>query len=261
MHLSGPADHWIDRDPVSTHWSELGFEGGFDLLLRLKDEALHLALESQADTGGRVGADPARAVLRLATSAVTASLANSIDASGGIDIDFEQPRQFPAKALLYERLVGWKSAEIYKVFFEALSLHAGRRPEQVDGMARFGHHVGLCIQLLDDVGGVWETGQDLQAPTTKMLFPMAYALNSGNPCEAEITAQLRRPPDERDLAGLQDLFTASGARDFLSFYLEERRLRCERALACVGGQARRSLLQWFDAYFCGFRRQTEAGAG
>ena len=253
VHISGPADHWIDKDPISVHWEELGFLSGFNFILQLKDQALHNALSVQHPSHHEIRASAARAVLCLSNSAITVSLANSIDASGGIDLDLSKPGHFRAKAATYERLVQWKSAEIYRVMFEAIAVYSACPVDKVDALARFGQQVGMCIQLLDDVGGIWETGQDLQKPVTKMSFPLAFVLNCESANRPEIIEHLSRPADQRDVALLQHQFTAAGAREFVSIFLEERRLRCASALTRVSEKMSTSLLDWFDDYFCGFR--------
>ncbi|WP_211372747.1 polyprenyl synthetase family protein [Micromonospora olivasterospora] len=65
------------------------------------------------------------------------------------------------------------------------ALLGGGPPELVDGLSRFGHHLGMAFQLIDDLLAIWgdprrtgkPVGSDLRA--RKRSVPVVRALTAG----------------------------------------------------------------------------------
>ncbi|MCW3840536.1 polyprenyl synthetase family protein [Micromonospora yasonensis] len=89
-----------------------------------------------------------------------------------------------------------------------------------DGLYRFGWHLGLAFQLVDDLLGIWgdpqrtgkPVGSDLRA--RKRSIPVVRAVTSGDPNGRQL-AELYRSPEpltDDDVARASDLIEATGAR-------------------------------------------------
>lgn len=110
--------------------------------------------------------------------------------------------------------------------------------DQAESARQYGAHLGLAFQLIDDLLGIWGdsaiTGKpvfaDLQS--RKNSLPVVYAMKSGSPLAAELSAFYRRPEplDENDLARTADLIEKTGGRDWCE--LESRR-HLEAAAKCL----------------------------
>lgn len=250
IHLSAPIDQIVDKDPMSAHWKELGITGGYLLVLRLKDEALALPLQGIAQE-----TDPARirmvsnATLALSSACITASVGSTLDIAGGMDLNSQTIRVSHKIALLYELLVSWKSSVIYETLFRVLAVYCKANAEQSDALAEFGKHVGYSIQMMDDTGGIWGQGDDLQKSPVKMTAPIAYALHAPGPAADELRQEIIAPPEERNISRIREILDELEALRFMELLIEERKERSRHALSVFGAANSAGLLSWYDAYF------------
>jgi geranylgeranyl pyrophosphate synthase len=74
--------------------------------------------------------------------------------------------------------VAAKSGEFFSLGCLAGALVATDEPDQIEGFATFGRHLGILIQVANDAGGLWgkEKGQSDLA-RGKFTLPVAYAFN------------------------------------------------------------------------------------
>jgi geranylgeranyl diphosphate synthase type I len=118
------------------------------------------------------------------------------------------------------------------------ALLGGAPASQVEQLRRFGHHLGLAFQLLDDLQGIWGqttvTGKpqlgDLRA--RKKSVPVVAALNSPTKAGRQF-ARLYTGPEqdnEGDLHRLASLIELSGARQWT---VEEAQRQWSAADACL----------------------------
>lgn len=90
----------------------------------------------------------------------------------------------------------------------------------VDGLYRFGWHLGLAFQLVDDLLGIWgdpqrtgkPVGSDLRA--RKRSIPVVRAVTSGDPNSRQLAELYRSPAPltDDDVARASALIEATGAR-------------------------------------------------
>ncbi|MEU6479065.1 polyprenyl synthetase family protein [Streptomyces sp. NPDC047017] len=260
VHLSAPIDQLVDRDPMSDHWRELGGAGAIELVLALKDQVLRAplqALDPQADA--RTVHAVSRATVELGSACLTASIGEYLDVVGYSELRSRPP--YPVQtatrvALFYEQLVGWKSSVIYECLLRCAALTMEAPDEAVDALAIFGHHIGFAVQVLDDAGGVWGGGDDLEKDPIKVTSPLAYALALDHPGRDELVDLLHTAAAERDVARTREILDDIQARAFLEFLIRDRISRAVGALAEVAPKLTGPLERWADAYF---RRTAETG--
>lgn len=97
---------------------------------------------------------------------------------------------------------------------------AGAAPPAVGALARYGRHLGLAFQLVDDLLGIWgdpaTTGKPVLADLRcrKMSLPVTRALAAPGPASAELAAWYAGSgsTDEGALRRAADLVEATGAR-------------------------------------------------
>lgn len=247
IHLSAPVDQLVDRDPMSSGWKKLGPVGAFDLILALKDEVLEKPLASLSTADSKQTLALAQATIALSSATLTAAIGSYLDVAGALAIKRGEPLE--RLVYLYDRLVGWKSASIYRCLMSCLAV-AGRVPQTTrQALEEFGRNVGYSIQVLDDAGGIWGGGDDLAKDPVKVTFPIAYGITSSHPRRDELVEILFAQPEVRDLERARSILNEMGALLFLEFLIEDRRDRCERVLAPVSERTRNALQTWCESYF------------
>ncbi|MET8090250.1 polyprenyl synthetase family protein [Micromonospora sp. NPDC005220] len=104
----------------------------------------------------------------------------------------------------------------------------------VDGLSRFGLHLGLAFQLVDDLLGIWgdpqrtgkPVGSDLRS--RKRSIPVVRAVTSGGSAGRALAELYRSPAplSAEDVTRASDLIEATGAREWTR---ERARQETERA--------------------------------
>jgi geranylgeranyl diphosphate synthase type I len=115
---------------------------------------------------------------------------------------------------------------------------AGAGPERALALRRFGEHLGLAFQLVDDLLGIWGdpavTGKPagLDLVTRKKSLPVVAALSSGHPAARELAERYAdpRPLDEAGVSAVADLVERAGGRDWAQ---DEARRQLAGARSCL----------------------------
>jgi heptaprenyl diphosphate synthase len=104
----------------------------------------------------------------------------------------------------------------------------------LDALTRFGRHLGMCFQIVDDVLDITATDDTLGKPAGKDMLegvytlPVIYALRSST----ELRALLGQPIDGAQLAEARDLAAADGA---LELALSVARTHAAKAADALDG--------------------------
>lgn len=136
------------------------------------------------------------------------------------DVEFEQRDDVALDECL--AMAAGKTGALMRCATEIGGLLAGAGAEQVDGLARFGEHLGLAFQLVDDLLGIWGEPQVTGKPvlsdlrTRKKSVPVVAALNSNTPEGAALARLYTRdePATEAELHRMAELVERSGAREW-----------------------------------------------
>ncbi len=142
--------------------------------------------------------------------------------------------------------------------FFAIACRTGARlavddPDRLDAFGRFGHALGIVLQILDDIKDLRSVASGKSGAEGAGLarsLPLAYALEVAPP---EICGQLRNPLEAGDQTAtsnelLSDLIERTGATLYVATELEKYRRRALEALAsaspaAAAGQAMEYLLE------------------
>ncbi|MFI7608411.1 polyprenyl synthetase family protein [Micromonospora sp. NPDC049366] len=134
-------------------------------------------------------------------------------------------------------MVGDKTAALLAGSCALGALLCGAPTALVDGLSRFGFHLGLAFQLVDDVLGIWgdprrtgkPVGSDLRA--RKRSIPVVRALAEGDAAAAALAELYRSPAplSDEDVVRASGLVEATGAREWTSqrAWQETERARAE----------------------------------
>jgi len=154
-----------------------------------------------------------------------------------LDLSFEQRTDVTVEECL--AMVGGKTATLLACACELGSGHGGGTPTRVLALRRFGWHLGVAFQLVDDLLGIWgdpavtgkPTLSDLRA--RKKSLPVVAALRRGGAYGQRLRELYLRPEplDEADLTTVARLVERAGGRAWAQSQAD-RHVR--RALHCLG---------------------------
>ena len=97
--------------------------------------------------------------------------------------DIEGERQPPTEELL-ERIHRAKTGALLKASVRMGALHANASKEQLAALSRYGEHIGLAFQIVDDILDVVQSSEELgktagkDAAQHKITFPAVYGLEA-----------------------------------------------------------------------------------
>ena len=125
---------------------------------------------------------PAHIAIRLVAELATASGTVGGMIGGQVE-DIEGEGQPPTVELL-ERIHRSKTGALLRASVRMGAIHAAAAPEQLDALSRFGEHVGLAFQIVDDILDVEQSSEVLgktagkDAAQQKITFPAVYGLQA-----------------------------------------------------------------------------------
>jgi geranylgeranyl diphosphate synthase type II len=140
------------------------------------DALLTLAFETLSKMDGVPDDRKTRVIAELATAAGTAG-----GMIGGQVADLEGEGKEP-NAQLLESIHRAKTGALLRASVRMGAIYAGADQQQLDAISRFGEHVGLAFQIVDDILDVEESSEALgktagkDAQQHKITFPAVYGL-------------------------------------------------------------------------------------
>ncbi|HEX3879053.1 MAG TPA: farnesyl diphosphate synthase [Bryobacteraceae bacterium] len=109
---------------------------------------------------------------------------------GGQVADLEGEGQTPTAALL-ESIHRAKTGALLRASLRLGAIYAGADAQQYDALSRYGEHIGLAFQIVDDILDVEESSESLgktagkDAQQQKITFPAVYGLEKSRRMAAE----------------------------------------------------------------------------
>jgi geranylgeranyl diphosphate synthase type I len=220
-------DDVMDRDTERRHRPTAWTVFGVGPAILAGDALIGLAYEAVAETplGGPAAHRLSQDVRRLMSGQ-------------SADLDFERRTDVTIEECL--RMAADKTAALLSCACALGAIVAGAAPALTAGLSRFGTHLGLAFQLIDDLLGIWgdpartgkPVGSDLRA--RKKSLPLVWAATAGS-ASGQAFAELyhsARPLTEDEIALAARLVEATGARDWTE---RRARDRAEAALAELPG--------------------------
>jgi geranylgeranyl diphosphate synthase type II len=144
------------------------------------DALLTLAFETLAKMDGVADDRKTRVIAELATAAGTVG-----GMIGGQVADLEGEGK-PPDAQLLESIHRAKTGALLRASVRMGAIYAGADARQLDAVSRFGEHIGLAFQIVDDVLDVEESSEALgktagkDAQQHKITFPAVYGLEESH---------------------------------------------------------------------------------
>jgi geranylgeranyl diphosphate synthase type I len=220
-------DDIIDGDETRRHrptvWASFGVPVATlagDAMLALAFDVLVSAASARTLPAGR---ELARALLELVRGQSD-------------DVEFE--RRLRVGRDEYTRMAAGKTAALFGCACAVGAALGGAPTDAVGHLHRFGHHLGLAFQMIDDLLGIWGdpavTGKPARSDlrSRKKTFPVILALDSDSEEGRAFAALYHRagPLAEEHLAAAASLIERAGARERTQ---AEARRHLELALDCL----------------------------
>jgi geranylgeranyl diphosphate synthase type I len=197
-------DDLMDGDRTRRHRQTVWSRFGAPTAILAGDALLVLAMQVLASTPGSM--------------ATLCTAVQDLIQGQGLDMSFEDREDVSVAECL--EMAGGKTATLLACACELGAVHGGGTPVQVDALRRFGWHLGIAFQLVDDLLGIWGdpavTGKpsrsDLRA--RKKSLPVVVALAAGGAASRRLRQlYLRRGElSERHLVTAAALVEEAGGR-------------------------------------------------
>lgn len=201
-------DDIVDGDRERRHRPAVWAHYGEGVAIVAGDALAALAMQVLLDVPTAPRVEAAR---RLAS-------ANQAMISGqSADMEFEtRERVTVAECLVMER---GKTGALLSASCALGALLGGADRDTADTLGRYGEHLGIAFQAVDDLLGVWgepsvtgkPVGADLLA--RKKALPVAVAFERGGEVADELSAILSRAPDPGDVVRATQLMEGAGVRE------------------------------------------------
>ena len=235
-------DDVMDCDEMRRHRPTTWFVFGVNAAI-LSGDAM-MAAAFQALVAGNGVDDPAAAVDTLA------QCIGDLCEGQSADLSFEERSDVDVDE--YLSMTRGKTGALLGASCELGALMGGADQPRREALRRFGEHLGLAFQLVDDLLGIWGdvavTGKPAGADLVrrKQSYPVVAALRSRLPAAAEL-AELYTQQEEltsEQVMRAAQLVERAGGREATSRHAEQRRAAAVAALeeARVDEQAKSKLL-------------------
>lgn len=120
----------------------------------------------------------------------------------------------------YLEVIRKKTAQLFDAAAEAGAVLAGATPSQQMAMGRYGHHLGMAFQLVDDAldynGNTEDLGKNVgdDLAEGKPTLPLIYAMQHGSPDQAKLIRSAIEEGGIEQMDAILDTINATGALDY-----------------------------------------------
>jgi geranylgeranyl diphosphate synthase, type I len=155
-----------------------------------------------------------------------------------LDMSFEQQQQVSLSS--YEEMISRKTATLMQGATEMGATLGTRNQEVVEGLARFGHALGLAFQVRDDMLGVWATeAHSGKLPIgdiyrRKKSLPILHAFHHAQPVDQQAMAKIYNqdtPITQKQAQEVLAIFVRTHTREYCNQFLAEQCQQARLALA------------------------------
>ncbi|MBA1182907.1 octaprenyl-diphosphate synthase [Pseudomonas psychrotolerans] len=137
---------------------------------------------------------------------------------------------------IYMEVIRGKTAMLFEASTHSAAILAGASAEQADALRRYGDHLGVAFQLVDDLldyqGDAVALGKNVgdDLAEGKPTLPLIVTMREGSAEQAALVRQAIRQGGSQDLEGVRAAVEAAGALDYTARKAQEF---AERAIACL----------------------------
>jgi geranylgeranyl pyrophosphate synthase len=240
-----------DRDRSDSLWSELGLGRTVNMAATALTVAWHVLSK---DAGL-----PTAALLAFGTHTIVLAHGQDIDLKGGVAQTLDD----------YWRFMRCKTGAALALACEAGAIAANPKDSiGAKACCNFGEHMGVLVQILDDLDGTFHPDGIGDLHAGKVTLPVLYGLAIDHPARAELEEIVNGGRLSTSASRVREILEAIDTREFLIWCaFEERR----QALSCLEGLLTRTtdatrvncegLMAFADMLMVGWESLLSRGAG
>lgn len=134
----------------------------------------------------------------------------------------------------YLEVIYKKTGALFEAACDVAAVLSGATDEQRQALKRYGYHLGLAFQLVDDAldyeGDAEALGKNVgdDLAEGKPTLPLIYAMREGSPAQAELIAAAIREGGVEQLAAIVEIVNTTGA---LKYTADSARKHADLAIA------------------------------
>lgn len=128
----------------------------------------------------------------------------------------------------------------------------------VEGCRRFGQHVGLTLQIFNDMDSIWRPNGLTDVERGKVTLPILYALSYEHPAQAELRAYVREKQIAANAARIKALLDGTDVKNFLLWAaLQEREHAIVALDCCSDNEGKEALTAYITGMFGDIEKLSE----
>ncbi len=149
----------------------------------------------------------------------------------------------------------WLTIEMKSGCAFALACAAGAmvgtdNAEWIGGCRSFGHHLGLTIQVFNDLESIWRPDGLTDLKQGKVTLPLVYGMTRDHPCRDELVAVVNNGRVAEEAARIKEILDGIDTRDFMIWAaLKERDEALEALAGCPEGEGKDALVFFITGMF------------
>ncbi|MCL4122077.1 UNVERIFIED_CONTAM: hypothetical protein GTU68_010551 [Idotea baltica] len=136
----------------------------------------------------------------------------------------------------YNEVIRKKTAQLFNAAAETGAVLAGATPEQQSAMSRYGHHLGMAFQLVDDAldynGNTEDLGKNVgdDLAEGKPTLPLIYAMKHGTTEQTNLIRTAIQEGGIEQLDAILETINATGALDYTMACAKEHAVKAKACL-------------------------------
>ncbi len=136
----------------------------------------------------------------------------------------------------YMEVISRKTAMLFQAASHSGAVLANGTPEQQDGLKRYGCHLGLAFQLVDDVldyqGATEDLGKNIgdDLAEGKTTLPLIAAMRNGNSSQVDFVRNAILNGGVENLEEISSIVKTTGGLDYT---MEQANIETEKAIECL----------------------------
>lgn len=139
----------------------------------------------------------------------------------------------------YNEVIRKKTAQLFDAAAETGAVLAGATTEQQNAMGRYGHHLGMAFQLVDDAldynGNTEDLGKNVgdDLAEGKPTLPLIYAMKHGTTAQTELIRAAIKEGGIEQMDAIMDAIHATGALDYTMNSAQEHSAQAKNCLTSL----------------------------
>lgn len=123
-------------------------------------------------------------------------------------------------------------------------------PQRIEGCRRFGHHVGLTLQIFNDMDSIWHPNGTTDIQQGKVTLPLVYATSFNHPGRSELISYIEGKRIAASAERIAIILDRTDTKNFMLWAaLKEREQALEALSACPDNEGKATLHAYITGMF------------